>query len=218
MRLFLFLDYLLHVTPRISRVDAKNLGGSMPESRYDKLRKAEFRELARSIMSKDRDSKKYGFSVDTAGSIARALEQAYRRGRKESASGEPHVTTPRDKMAMDWILIPPRPRGAFWSICLTIFGSKKIDVDLGRYVLAKYDGRPQNSKHGWALCLLENCRLSQVRDNVWGYNTILPLIKCELLEAHKQYPELLVLTNKGVATWREAKAQATERGDSHLFP
>ena len=50
-------------------------------------RQAEFRELARDIVWQDRDKRKYGRAVDTAGSIARALEKAYQRGRKEEREG-----------------------------------------------------------------------------------------------------------------------------------
>ena len=39
----------------------------MAKDQYDQIREAEFREIARRIVSKDRDSKKYRFSVDTAG-------------------------------------------------------------------------------------------------------------------------------------------------------
>ena len=46
----------------------------------DPYRKARFREEARGIVFKDRDDRKYGRAVDTAGAIARALERAYRQG------------------------------------------------------------------------------------------------------------------------------------------
>lgn len=55
----------------------------MAKDRYDQIREAEFREIARRIVSKDRDSKKYRFSVDTAGEILRALEKAYQQGKNE---------------------------------------------------------------------------------------------------------------------------------------
>ncbi|WP_292069742.1 hypothetical protein [Mesorhizobium sp.] len=46
----------------------------------DPYRKAKFREIARSIVAKDRYNRKYGLAVDTAGAIAGALERAYRQG------------------------------------------------------------------------------------------------------------------------------------------
>ena len=38
-----------------------------------------YREAAREIVAKDRYDRKNGFTVDTAGAIARALERAYRQ-------------------------------------------------------------------------------------------------------------------------------------------
>ena len=85
----------------------------------DPYRKARFREEARGIVFKDRDDRKYGRAVDTAGAIARALERAYRQGfaeAQDSATPKPSVQVPADG-PLDWVLIPPRPRNAFWSCC-----------------------------------------------------------------------------------------------------
>ena len=46
----------------------------------DTYRKARFREEDRGIVFKDRDDRKYGRAVDTAGAIGRAMERAYRQG------------------------------------------------------------------------------------------------------------------------------------------
>jgi hypothetical protein len=43
-------------------------------------RKVRFREAGREILAKDRHDRKYGFPVDTARAVARAMERAYRQG------------------------------------------------------------------------------------------------------------------------------------------
>ena len=81
----------------------------------DPLRKIRFREAARAIVAKDRYDRKYGRAVDTAGAIARAMEQAYRQG-FETAQLErpvPSSKPPDAEDALDWVLIPPTPRSAF---------------------------------------------------------------------------------------------------------
>src|SRR5208283_5951357 len=89
----------------------------------DPHRKANFREEARGIVAKDRYDRKYGHAVDTAGAIARALERAYKQGFADAQ--DDHVRpTPEvsDGGPLEWVLIPPRPRNAFWSCCLFMFG------------------------------------------------------------------------------------------------
>lgn len=92
----------------------------------DAVRSARFREIAREILWKDRDHRKYGRAVDTGGAIARALERAYREGFAAAFGTE----SESDAMTLaaappgvvEWGLIPPRPRTAFWSICLYVLG------------------------------------------------------------------------------------------------
>jgi hypothetical protein len=64
------------------------------------------------------------FCGDTAGAIARALEKAYAQGfvdaREPSSAtierlAEPHRNHLGATEPIEWILIPPRPRGAFWT-------------------------------------------------------------------------------------------------------
>jgi hypothetical protein len=85
----------------------------------DPFRKIRYREAAREIVAKDRYDRKKGFAVDTAGAIARALERAYRQGLEDARSDRPQVPKIDDADGpVEWVLIPPRPRSAFWSICL----------------------------------------------------------------------------------------------------
>ena len=77
----------------------------------DPYRKARFREEARGIGFKDRDDRKYGRGVDTAGAIARALERAYRQGFADAQDDPVPKTSvqPRPDGPLNWALIPPRP-------------------------------------------------------------------------------------------------------------
>ncbi len=85
-------------------------------------RTATFREAARGIVAKDRYDRRIGFSVDTAGAIARALERAYTQGFADAQAPPAQSSTPQAKDdangPVEWVLIPPRPRNAFWTICL----------------------------------------------------------------------------------------------------
>ena len=89
----------------------------MAKDQYDQIREAEFREIARRIVSKDRDSKKYRFSVDTAGEILRALEKAYQQGKNEQKLKKSFVMPIKRKDAVYWGCIPPCPRRAFYALC-----------------------------------------------------------------------------------------------------
>src|SRR5258708_25069731 len=96
----------------------------------DPLRKIRFRESARTILRTDRVKRQFGEAVDTAGAIARVMEQAYRLGFEDAladparAKGHPVGSDAEGEAddAMDWKLIPPRTRSTFWSICLAALG------------------------------------------------------------------------------------------------
>ena len=100
------------------------------------------------IVAKDRHDRRYGFAVDTAGAIARALERAYRQGFAEAHSEPPAPEEPANKSdaAIEWALIPPRPRNAFWSICLFICGRPDLRA-CGGYLLPR---RPVAERQGGA--------------------------------------------------------------------
>jgi hypothetical protein len=82
----------------------------------DPIRKIRFREAAREIVAKDRHNRKYGYAVDTAGAIARAMERAYRQGFTDAHSKAPaplETVAETTDSAIEWVLIPPRPRMGF---------------------------------------------------------------------------------------------------------
>jgi hypothetical protein len=109
----------------------------------DLFRKARFREAARDIVAKDRYDRKYGRAVDTGGAIARALERAYRQGFEEARSEQPAKReVALDDDAVEWALIPPRPRSAFWTICLFALGQEDIPKHAGSHLI------PMTTKRG----------------------------------------------------------------------
>ncbi len=166
------------------------------QPKADALRKVRFREAARDIVAKDRHDRRYGFAVDTAGAIARALERAYRQGFAEAHSEPPAPEEPANKSdaAIEWALIPPRPRNAFWSICLFICGRPDLRA-CGGYLLPTTTGR---GTPGWSLFLPErNHYEKELRER-----TIIPLQRLGLLELAADEPRRLLVSERGKETWR----------------
>lgn len=172
----------------------------MAQSEMDKFRKVQFRETARDILKTDRWKRKYGQTVDTGGAIARALEKAYQLGRKEEREGQPEIAPQNGLMCMNWYLIPPRPRGAFWAICLHLLGDQKPFHTFDGGLELMSDGYGQNFR--WVLLRNWSEDGSIDRTRTWGRKTISPLKKLGLLEEKEEYK--LSLTPKGILTWHTA--------------
>jgi hypothetical protein len=159
----------------------------------DPHRKANFREEARGIVAKDRYDRKYGHAVDTAGAIARALERAYKQGFADAQDN--HVRpTPElsDGGPLDWVLIPPRPRNAFWSCCLFIFG-RRGDQLRGGHLERDITER---GTIGWRLVVA-----GFAPDKAMGASSIQPLIRLGLLDADPADPNRLMVSARGRSTW-----------------
>lgn len=77
-------------------------------------RRTMFRETAQDIVRTDRERRKYGVTVDTAGAIARALEQAFKAGAKAGdAAIEPRGGSESGgRQPQAWLELPPRSRAA----------------------------------------------------------------------------------------------------------
>jgi hypothetical protein len=161
----------------------------------DPIRKARFREAAREIVAKDRRDRKYGFPVDTAGAVARAMERADRQGFAD-AQGEPPMPAASDVQpgeAIDWALISPRPRTAFWTICLFILGKGERTDGAGHLVLAT----TERGTAGWRLILPGG----NFEKKPLGEKTIVPLVRLGLLALADEGPERLLVSARGRATW-----------------
>jgi hypothetical protein len=161
----------------------------------DPLRKIRFREAARAIVAKDRYDRKYGRAVDTAGAIARAMERAYRQG-FETAQSErpiPSSKTPDAEDALDWVLIPPRPRSALWTVCRFMLGRDGEQERDGHLVpMITERGTP-----GRQLVMSDGGFEKAI-----GEKTIVPLVRLGLLENAGDGPKQLLISNRGRATWR----------------
>ncbi len=142
------------------------------------LRKAAFREIARLIVWEDRHKRKYGQKVDMAGNISRALEQAFRTGLQTAQQRQKISETPRQ---LEWLEIPPRPRGALWAICTTLIGRSPREEQQGCLVAAINPRRPHLAV--WRLEI--NGPHQSAIDRTYGDATIRPLIRRDLLTPGK---------------------------------
>lgn len=170
-------------------------------------RTAAFRERARGIVAKDRYDRRAGFSVDTAGAIARAMERAYAQGFADAQAPSPSSSSPLSREdasgPVEWILLPPRPRIAFWTICLFSLGrDPAVKHGTGRlYAATLPNGRP-----GWRLIT------EQIRENKpFTEATLRPLLRLGLLGPVHGPEPYLVVSARGQATWR----QFLERGGQY---
>lgn len=69
--------------------------------------RAEFREVARDIIAKDRRARKNGLSQNTIGEIERAMIKAFVIGQETLISGQVGQRMPE---ALEWLDVPPRSR------------------------------------------------------------------------------------------------------------
>ena len=159
--------------------------------KIDGRTRVDFREIARDIVAKDRLDRKYGRSVDTAGAISRAMENAYRRGFLEALSpAESSNAGVEGLPALEWEMIPPRPRNALWRICFACFGYG--DREPRNVSLAK----ALNKLGIVAWCLIEQNSQS---DYSVSDRTINPLVRLDLLAAREN--GALAITERGRLTW-----------------
>lgn len=160
----------------------------------DPFRKAKFREIARGIVAKDRYNRKYGRAVDTAGAIAGALERAYRQGVAGSRPDRQPQSRNSETGPLDWALIPPRPRNAFWSVCLASFGRDGMRQDEGYLVPTV----TQRGTAGWQLIVSGK----RYNDRPIAERTMVPLVRLGLIEAAAVGTGRLIVSQHGQETWR----------------
>ena len=101
---------------------------------------------------------------------------------------QPDTTGP-----LEWAMIPPRPRDAFWSICLFFLGREADDTRNGYLEPALTErGTP-----GWAMVVP-----GRNREKVIGDRTIGPLVRLGLLVRSSDGPVRILVTERGQDTWR----------------
>jgi hypothetical protein len=105
-----------------------------------------------------------------------------------------HTKTGEPAGAVEWALVPPRPRSAFWTICLFALGRENQHESRGYLVRATTErGTP-----GWQLVLSDR----DYRDNTIGAKTISPLVRMGLLVAAADEDSArLVISARGRMTW-----------------
>jgi hypothetical protein len=163
-------------------------------------RKRQFRETARDILHVAKAKRRLGEAVDTAGAVARAMEQAYRLGFDDALKGpvtaaENPVIAPVETPgsdAMNWTLIPPRTRCTFWSICLAALGRE------GRTETPSYlESAPtRRGTLAWQLVVPDR----RTYEKTVGDGTIVTLIRLGLLEEADDATRV-VLSDYGIRTW-----------------
>lgn len=166
-------------------------------------RKAEFKEIAREILRKDRECRKYGMPVDTGGSIARALENAYKLGKSHGELGVHTSGALIDQVeTSDWIpwnTIPSRARQALDYI---------LRFEWAVQLLQSPDpwDRPTGKWGCYAIVNQETKECMMMK--TYGKSTLEPLIKLGLME-YRENEQMTYLfpTQKGVASWLEAIEQ-----------
>lgn len=136
--------------------DPRRPGSGPRKPAKDPHRAASFREVARVIVHKDRYDRRAGFSVDTADAVARALERAYAQGFADAQAPPTAAASfqaAADALAaaepVEWIVIPPRPRDAFWTIFLFTLGHDAAQA--GDEAGHLHWVETPNGKPGWQL-------------------------------------------------------------------
>lgn len=152
-----------------------------------------FREVARDIIGRDRDARKYGRSQNTIGEIERALVNAYLMGQGSAANDTKPQEGPDDSF-IDWIEVPPRSRDTLSSMTASFserFGALQDSaLQIERF---SADGRVR-----WAT----------VRNGIRNSHSVadggvVPLIRLGLIAPVEGHQGLYALTDMGLATCRD---------------
>ena len=163
-------------------------------------RKRQFRETARHILHMAKVKRQMGEAVDTAGAVARAMEQAYRLGfddvlKGPEGSGADDATalaSAANSDAMTWTLIPARTRSTFWSICLAALGRD------GRSATSSYLELVPTRRGtlAWELVVPDG----QIYEKSVGNGTIVTLLRLRLLKEADEESRV-ILSDYGIRTW-----------------
>jgi hypothetical protein len=163
-------------------------------------RKRQFRETARDILRMAKVKRQMGEAVDTAGAVARAMEQAYRLGFDDALKGPESsgaddataLASTANSDAMTWTLIPARTRSTFWSICLAALGRD------GRSATSSYLELVPTRRGtlAWELVVPDG----QIYEKSVGNGTIVTLLRLGLLKEADEESRV-ILSDYGIRTW-----------------
>ena len=168
----------------------------MATGKIDQHLRAEFKELARNIIARDRDARKHGLTQNTIGEIERALVRAYDLGCAPAAPSLKPVAANEVETILEWILIPPRARDLLSRMTIqfsTRWGGPNGE---GKRVAWFVDG----GRRRWHI-LPEGCG-SELDPSV-ADGSAQPLIRLGLLAPIDAAQRIFGLTAKGIATSRE---------------
>lgn len=174
----------------------------MARSKIDPRLRAQFKEVAREIISRDRRLNKAGRSQNTIGEIERALAQAFALG--QELGDAPYSVPWPDHLGIDWEEVQPRGRGVLSGLTYRSGQFEVINAVGMRCLQAGQQVR-------WA-SEYENGRVS---DHTVAAGSVNPLVRAGLLASSAADGELLVLTPKGRATC-EAYWRRRAEGDRSL--
>lgn len=177
----------------------------MAGAKIDPRVRAEFKELARNIVLRDRQARKLGRSQNTIGEIERAMMTAFRFGQEVGDQPSPFAE-PDEGAAIEWEIIPPRGRQTLDDMTWrpagfdveTPLGLRRVEIE-GRerwsrvYRSGVVDNRPMHPS---------------------GVN---PLRKLGVLEPSEGDSDLLVLSACGKATCAAYLARSAAQ-DPNLPP
>ena len=120
--------------------------------------------------------------------VERAFREGFEAGQTEGPT--PVVAPHDDNEPIEWALIPPRPRDAFWTICLFCIGRKehpKGEAKLTSAVTTR--GTP-----GWLLTTGNDREIRTIGDG-----SVAPLIRLGLLR--RADDTSLIISDLGRLTW-----------------
>jgi hypothetical protein len=166
---------------------------SMARSKIDPRLRAEFKEIARSIIALDRQAKKLGRSQNTIGDIERALVGAFVFG--QELGDAPYTVPKAEDAGTDWEEVPPRGRDVLTNLTYRS-DQYKVTTAIGLRRV------PGGGKARWG----SQYESGYALDHTVADGSVSPLVRIGLLAPSEGDEELLVLTAKGQATcdayWR----------------
>jgi hypothetical protein len=123
------------------------------------------------------------------------MERTYRQG-FETAQSErsvPSSKLPDAEDALASVLIPPRPRSAFWTVCRFMLGRDGEQERDGHLVPMI----TERGTRGWQRVMSDGGF-----EKAMGEKTIVPLVRLGLLENASDGPKQLLISNRGRTTRR----------------
>lgn len=170
----------------------------MPSTNLAPQLRAQFREIARDIISKDRFARKHGLSQNTIGEIERALMKAYTAG-SMSQTNDKLDTAPQLESFVDWICIPPRSRETL----IAMTHQLSVRFPTNNHELHQLERFMLGNKIQWAVLYPEGRSTHSIADG-----SVSPLIRMRLIVSVEGDETRYTLTPLGTATCQKYWARS----------